>query len=119
VDERFATGRERVRNAPETRRAVGEWTAARTTREATEALGGRVPAGPVETVRDIFADPHARSREMLVEVEQPGCARSAVYAGVPIKHTATPGGIRRRPPRLGEHTAEILAELGLATGARE
>jgi crotonobetainyl-CoA:carnitine CoA-transferase CaiB-like acyl-CoA transferase len=113
-DERFRTNRERVRNAAETRRVVGEWTAPRTTREAVAALGGQVPAGPVQTVRDVFDDPHATSREMLIEVEQAGCSRPVVYAGLPIKLTATPGGIRRRPPRLGEHTQEILAELGMA-----
>ncbi|HVR30603.1 MAG TPA: CoA transferase, partial [Thermoanaerobaculia bacterium] len=111
-DERFRTGRERVRNAAETRRAVSEWTSGRTTREAMAALGGRVPAGPVQTVRDIFDDPHARSRAMLVEVEQAGCARAVTYAGVPIKLTSTPGGVYRRPPRLGEHAREILDELG-------
>jgi crotonobetainyl-CoA:carnitine CoA-transferase CaiB-like acyl-CoA transferase len=115
-DERFRTSRDRVRNAPETRSVVGEWTRGRSTRDAVAALAGKVPAGPVQTVRDIFADPHARSRDMLVEVEQAGCAaRKAVYAGTPIKLTATPGGVYRRPPRLGEHTAEILAELGIAT----
>jgi formyl-CoA transferase len=68
-------------------------------------------------VRDIFADPHARSRDMLVEVEQAGyAARKAIYAGTPIKLTATPGGVYRRPPRLGEHTQEILAELGIESG---
>jgi crotonobetainyl-CoA:carnitine CoA-transferase CaiB-like acyl-CoA transferase len=115
ADERFRTGRDRVRNAAETRRAVSAWTAGRTTREAIAALGGQVPAGPVQTVRDIFADPHARSRAMLVEVEHAGCERPVTYAGLPIKLTATPGGVYRRPPRLGEHTAEILAELGIET----
>jgi crotonobetainyl-CoA:carnitine CoA-transferase CaiB-like acyl-CoA transferase len=83
------------------------------------ALGGKVPAGPVQTVRDIFDDPHARSRDMLVEVEQAGCARTVVYAGTPIKLTGTPGGVYRRPPRLGEHTAEVLAEFGIETRTHE
>jgi formyl-CoA transferase len=117
ADERFRTGRDRVRNAPETRRVVAEWTRGRSTRDAVAALGGKVPAGPVQTVRDIFADAHAKSRDMLVEVEQAGYAgRKAVYAGTPIKLTATPGGIYRRPPRLGEHTEEILAEFGIESG---
>jgi crotonobetainyl-CoA:carnitine CoA-transferase CaiB-like acyl-CoA transferase len=112
-DERFRTSRDRVRNGAETRRVVSEWAAGLTTPEAMAALGGRVPAGPVQTVRDIFADPHARSRDMLVEVEQAGSPRPAIYAGTPIKLTATPGGVRRRPPRLGEHGEEILAEMGI------
>jgi crotonobetainyl-CoA:carnitine CoA-transferase CaiB-like acyl-CoA transferase len=111
--ERFRTSRDRVRNGAETRRVVSEWAAGLTTPEAMAALGGRVPAGPVQTVRDIFADPHARSRDMLVEVEQAGSPRPAIYAGTPIKLTATPGGVRRRPPRLGEHGEEILAEMGI------
>jgi crotonobetainyl-CoA:carnitine CoA-transferase CaiB-like acyl-CoA transferase len=119
-DERFRTSRDRVRNAPETRRVVGEWTRLRSTRDAVAALGGKVPAGPVQTVRDIFADPHARSRDMLVEVEHAGCdSRKAVYAGTPIKLTATPGGVYRRPPRLGEHTAEVLAEFGIESATEK
>ena len=112
-DERFATNRERVSHAAETRRLVREWTSARSTEEAMGALAGKVPAGPVQTIADIFEHPHAASRDMLVEVEHAGVDRTVVYAGVPIKLTATPGGIRRRAPRLGEHSAEIRAELDL------
>lgn len=115
TDERFRTNRDRVRNGEATRALVRDWTSRHTSREAMAALGGKVPAGPVQTVEDIFEDPHARSREMLVEVEQAGSARRVVYAGVPVKLTATPGGIRRRPPRLGEHTNEVLAELRIST----
>jgi len=46
-------------------------------------------------------------------VEQPDGSRAVVLPGSPIKLTATPSGIYRRPPRLGEHTAEILAEAGI------
>ncbi len=111
-DERFKSNRLRRANAEETRSIVREWTSARTTSEAVEALAARVPAGPVQSVAEIFEDPHARSRDMLVEVEHAGCETPVVYAGVPIKFTLTPGGIYRRPPRLGEHTEEILAEIG-------
>ena len=52
-------------------------------------------------------------RRMLVEVPQPDGTRPVVLPGPPIKLTATPGGVYRRPPRLGEHTAEVLAEVGL------
>ena len=112
-DDRTRTNRERVANAPFVRELVSAWTTARTTAEVVAALGGRVPVGPVHTAADIFTDGHAAARGMLVEVEQPDGSRPVVLAGPPIKLTATPAGIHRRPPRLGEHTAEVLAEVGL------
>lgn len=113
-DERFRGNRERIRNGEETRRIVRDWSSARSTQEVLSALAGRVPVGPVLSVDQIFDDPHPRSREMLVEVEHAGSPTPVVYAGLPIKFTETPGGIYRRPPRLGEHTEEILAEIGLS-----
>src|SRR5262249_31068605 len=90
-----------------------------TKREVVEKLGGKVPVGPVNTAEDIFADPHARTRGMLVEVEQPGRNRPVVLAGPAIKLTGTPAAVYRRPPRLGEHTAEILAEAGITRSRTE
>lgn len=113
-DPRFRTNRERVANADLVREVVSAWTRARTTAEVVAALAGTVPIGPVQTAADIFDDPHAAARRMLVEVDQPDGSRPVVLAGPPIKLTATPTGVYRRPPRLGEHTAEILAEAGLA-----
>jgi crotonobetainyl-CoA:carnitine CoA-transferase CaiB-like acyl-CoA transferase len=78
-----------------------------------DALARKVPVGPVNTAADIFADPHAKIRGMLVEVEQPGDNRSITLAGPPIKLTATPSAIYRRPPNIGEHSDEILAEAGI------
>jgi crotonobetainyl-CoA:carnitine CoA-transferase CaiB-like acyl-CoA transferase len=78
------------------------------------ALAGRVPVGPVNTAPDLFADPHVRARGMLAEIELPGDNPRVHLAGAPIKLTATPSGVYRRPPRLGEHTAEVLAEAGLS-----
>ena len=49
---------------------------------------------------------------MLVEIETPGATRPTTFANTPIKFTETPGGVSRTSPRLGEHTAEILAEIG-------
>lgn len=111
-DQRFETKQLRKENSDHTHRAVGDWTGRHTTREVVDILAGSVPVGPVNSVADIFADPHVQARNMLVEVEHPGCAEPVVIAGVPIKLTKTSGQIRRRAPRLGEHTDEILSELG-------
>ena len=116
-DDRTRTNRERVGNAGIVREVVAAWTSARTTAEVVAALGGRVPVGPVHTAADIFADGHAAARGMLVELDQPDGSRPVVVAGPPIKLTATPAGIHRRPPRLGEHTAEVLGEVGLEAEA--
>ena len=76
-------------------------------------LGGRIPFGPVMNIADIERDPHFAAREMIVEVEQPGSAPIRI-AGVPIKMTRTPGGVRRRGPLLGEDTRAQLKQAGLS-----
>lgn len=111
ADERYARNGDRVARAAEVREVVGGWTGARTTAEVLAALGGLVPVGPVNTVADIVADPHTAVRQMVVEVDQPGSARPVSVAGVPVKLTATPGGVVRRAPLLDEHGAEIRAEI--------
>jgi crotonobetainyl-CoA:carnitine CoA-transferase CaiB-like acyl-CoA transferase len=80
--------------------------------ELMTRLGGRMPFGPVMNIADIEDDPHFAAREMIVDIEQPG-AQSIRVAGVPIKMTVTPGGVRRRSPLLGEDTREVLREAGL------
>ncbi len=116
-DDRTRTNRERVANAPLVREAISVWATSRTSAEIVDILGGRVPVGPVQSAADLFADAHVRARGMLVEVPQPDGSRPVVLPGPPITLTATPAGIHRRPPRLGEHTAEVLAEVGLAVEA--
>lgn len=111
TDPRTLTNRERVANADFVRETMAGWTSARTTAEVVDVLGGTVPVGPVNDAADLFADPHLRSREMLVAVDHPGSDRPVVLAGAPVKCSATPTGIWRRPPILGEHTEDVLAEL--------
>lgn len=60
---------------------------------------------------EVFADPHVRHRDMAVEVAHPQAGRTRGL-GIPYKLSATPGGIRRSAPRLGEHTDEVLRKLG-------
>jgi crotonobetainyl-CoA:carnitine CoA-transferase CaiB-like acyl-CoA transferase len=84
-----------------------------TKRELTDRLAGRIPFGPVMNIAEIMADPHFAARDMIVDVDQPG-ASTVKVAGVPIKMTATPGGVRRRGPLLGEDTRARLSEIGLS-----
>jgi crotonobetainyl-CoA:carnitine CoA-transferase CaiB-like acyl-CoA transferase len=72
-----------------------------------------VPVGPINDYRRVFEDPHTHAREMVVEMEHPveGTVRGL---GIPVKLSETPGRIRRAAPLLGEHTAEVLRELGYA-----
>jgi crotonobetainyl-CoA:carnitine CoA-transferase CaiB-like acyl-CoA transferase len=112
-DERTASSRDRIEHRDIVNDAIGGWTAARTTAQVVEELGGKVPVGPVNDAPGLFADPHVQAREMLVAVDHPGSPRPAVLPNNAMKFTQTPAGVYRRPPKLGEHTHEILTELGL------
>jgi crotonobetainyl-CoA:carnitine CoA-transferase CaiB-like acyl-CoA transferase len=118
TDDRTRTNPRRIANADMVRGIVSAWTGARTTREVVAAIGGKVPVGPVNTAKDIFEDPHPKVRGMLVEVEQPGDNPPLTVAGCPIKLSGTPAGIYARPPRLGEHTEQVLNEIGITAPSR-
>jgi crotonobetainyl-CoA:carnitine CoA-transferase CaiB-like acyl-CoA transferase len=77
--------------------------------ERLDAVG--VPCGPIHTVDQVVNHPHVRAREMIVEVEHP-IVKNLKMAGFPVKLSETPASVRRYPPLLGEHTEEILGELG-------
>ncbi len=110
-DERTRDNRARNANRELVMGVVEGWLAARTTAEVLEALGGRVPVGPVNSNEMLFDDPHLEAREMLVALETPGGERPTVFANSPIKLTRTPSGVSRRAPLLDEHGDEVRAEL--------
>ncbi len=110
-DPRTLSNKDRVINAPFVKDVIANWTGARTTAEIVEILGGAVPVGPVNDAEALFADPHLHARHMLVAVEHPGSERPVVLPNSPIHMTATPTGIYRRPPKLGEHNDEVFAEI--------
>ena len=113
-DLRFRTASARIANGVELYEIIAAWTQQHTNAEVFKLLGGAVPVGPVQDAADIAADPHVAAREMIVPLEHPGAMRPTDVAGVPIKFTETPGGVRRRAPLLGEHTSEALREAGLS-----
>jgi formyl-CoA transferase len=118
-DERYRTNAQRLEHVDEVRAVIVGWTRAHTTAEIVDLLGGIVPCGPINTVREIMADPHVARRQMIAEVEQPGSGRRLAIANSPVKMTETPGGVRRRAPLLGEHTREVLAGLDYSDDAIE
>jgi len=110
-DPRTAMAGDRVNNRAFVREVIESWTEQRNKREIVELLGGQVAVGAVQTVDDIYADPHVKARRMLVDIDQPGPARHVTIVGRPIKFLGTEEPALRRAPLLGEHTDEVLAEL--------
>jgi crotonobetainyl-CoA:carnitine CoA-transferase CaiB-like acyl-CoA transferase len=71
-----------------------------------------VPCGPINAVPDVFADPQVQHRQMLRHLPHP-VAGSVPQVVSPIRMQDAPLAFDRAPPTLGQHTAEVLAELGL------
>ena len=92
---------------------MAEWCAERTTAEALAALEeARIPAGPVLSPQQTLDDPHVSAAGLLRALAFPGAPAAAPVADTPFSLSAGAPGIRTRAPALGEHTDEILAELG-------
>lgn len=92
--------------------AVSARTAQLTKAELMARLGGKVPFGPVYDIDEIIADPHFAARDMLPEITCPGIPEPLRIAGVPVKFSRTPGGVKHRAPDHGEHTDPVLLAAG-------
>lgn len=119
-DARYATNPQRVAHREELVPQLMAITRTRTTAEWIAALEHHaVPCGPINDIGQAFADAQVRARGLAIE--QPRSARALAAEGVPairsvaspLRMSATPPVLRRAPPTLGEHTDEVLAELGL------
>jgi crotonobetainyl-CoA:carnitine CoA-transferase CaiB-like acyl-CoA transferase len=111
-DKRFASDKSRGDHGEIISARVAEWCAARSSDEAIKAFeGARVPAGPVYTMREALDDPHIKASDILTTTDYPGIGKAPI-AATPVKLHGTPGEVRRRAPTLGEHSDEILRELG-------
>jgi formyl-CoA transferase len=98
--------------------AIGEWTARHPLDDVLEQLAAaHIPAGRIYDIADIVADPHYAARDMIVDSRLPD-GTPVKLPGVLPKLGATPGEIRSTAPTLGEHTDEVLAELGISDAVR-
>jgi formyl-CoA transferase len=110
----FATADDRVRNRRRLAEQIEAVTAAQPRAHWLKLLDeAGVPCGPILDYEEVFADPHVRERGMVQEQDQ-GEAGHIRVVGPAVKLSETPARLARAAPRLGEHTAEVLAEIGYA-----
>lgn len=111
---RYRTNADRVKNAAELDAIIGEFIGRMTLAENLEFFDrNEVTVGPIYDISQIMADPHVRAREMVVEYPDEDMGVIPMHAIVPPL-SVTPGAVRMRAPKLGEHNHEVLAELGLS-----
>lgn len=111
-DPRFLTNNDRVNNYAELKPIMEEWTATMTMKEIEDLLvGAGIPVAPILNVAEVTEHPHTEAREMIVEIEHPVIGKMRIQ-GVPIKLSRTAGSVRAPAPLLGQHTEEVLTELG-------
>lgn len=111
-DPRFKTNQARVEHRQEFLAILNEILRTRKAEEWCKLFWeAGVPAGPVNNMAEVFADPQVQYREMIQEIDHPIVGKLRL-PGIPVKLEATPGSIRRPPPLLGQDTVAVLAELG-------
>jgi len=109
---KYATNAKRVENRTELVNTISEIISSKCAQEWLDILTkAGVPCGPIYTVDKIFTDPQVLHRNMVKDLDHLKAGKIKV-TGVPIKLSATPGEILTAPPVLGQHTKEILLELG-------
>jgi crotonobetainyl-CoA:carnitine CoA-transferase CaiB-like acyl-CoA transferase len=112
--ERFATMPERLKNRDEVNKIVADYIGSMDRDPLLEhLLKFEVPIGPINSVADIFADPHIQERGNLVEIEAEDVG-PVTMMGVLPRLSETPGELKSAGPKLGQHTDEVLTEMGLS-----
>lgn len=113
ADPRFAGDQLRADNHQPITDAMNAWLASRSRDQAIAELeAARIPAGPVLDPGQVLEDPQVKARQLLQCVEFPGTPAAVPLAATAVQLSATPGSIRHRAPMVGEHTDEVLREIG-------
>ena len=108
----YATAEDRVRNRHRLEEEIEVVMMLQTRAHWLKVLEeAGVPCGPILDYEEVFADPQVRARGMVQEMDHPQAGRIRVL-GPAVKLSATPARLSRPSPRLGEHTAEVLREIG-------
>jgi crotonobetainyl-CoA:carnitine CoA-transferase CaiB-like acyl-CoA transferase len=119
TDPRFATNGDRYARRYELADLISEKLQTHTTAEWEVILNeAGIPCGPIHQLDEALNHPQTLHREMVVEREHPTLGTVRLL-GLPVKLSDTPGGVHRTPPLMGEHTTEILRELGLSDAELE
>ncbi|HLW61143.1 MAG TPA: CoA transferase [bacterium] len=111
-DPRFRTNNDRVAHREELNPILNAAFQARTKAEWVAFLNERgIACGPIYNLAEVFRDPQILDQQMLVEMPHPIHGKVKLL-GMPVKLSETPGAFRLPPPLLGEHTEEVLREVG-------
>ncbi|MFK7888813.1 MAG: CaiB/BaiF CoA transferase family protein [Gammaproteobacteria bacterium] len=112
-DERYANDLQRGEHRDVLCAPLAQWCAARSSDEALAQLNAAgVPCGPVLSPREALAHPQVDALGALASVDYGSEVSAAPVANLPVDLSVSETGIRRAPPRVGEHTEEVLQELG-------
>ncbi|MEP2943843.1 MAG: CoA transferase [Hyphomicrobiales bacterium] len=111
-DSRFLTNADRMSHRGELEEALNVIFRQKSSTEWLSMLEeGGFPAGPVSSIQEMHGDPQTLARNMIETTEHPIAGKTSAI-GLPVKFSQTPGGVTRPAPLLGQHTREVLIELG-------